>query len=322
MKELELAMYGEEQEYLTRLEKYLNKHGRGRIAARCLKTEEELRRFVRDRRPALMLLPRDLTEEFSAYGRVLYLSEEEIREDERALYRYQPAEKLIRELLKTGAESPEEGSAPAKLLAFYSPVHGCGQTAAAFLAGHFLAEEAPVLYFTTARYSGLEAVLPREKTGTLSDLLYYARVDGDIPAALASFTEYDGSLAFLTPAADPGDLRSAGEADWKRLVSALRTSGRFALIVLDLGDGIAEENWLLEEADAVFMPLRTDRLSGFKEAAWREQMQRSGHEAVLARTKSFVLPETEEVREFMDYRALRFTEWGRFLHRLLKENGL
>ena len=251
----------------------------------------------------------------------MYFTEEERQGDERAMYRYRPASRQLAQILgMIGQEAEAEGqSTRADVLAVYSPVRGAGTTAAAVLLGMILAEKEPTLLLCTERYSVLPALLPREREGTLAELLYYAKVKGDPAAHLPELEEREGNLVWICPAAEPGDLRSATQEEWTALILAVRASGRYRHVVIDAGDGAEDEVWLLETADRIFMPTKAGGLSLHRERAFCARLEREGREDLLERTLRFTFPETEEVRELMDYRQLLYTQWGRALRRLLRE---
>ena len=167
----------------------------------------------------------------------------------------------------------------------------------------------------------LPALLSREREGTLADLLYFARVKGDAAAHLAEAEEREGNLVWICPAAEPEDLRSASREDWLTLIFALKTSGRYRHIVIDAGDGAEDEVWLLEAADRIWMPARGDGIALHRERAFCTRLEREGREEILGRILRFSFPETEEVRELMDYRQLLYTQWGRALRRLVREDA-
>lgn len=321
MKEPCMAIFGPEKEYIFRFGSYLQKKLPRPFKVRCFTEEAAFRGFLEDAQPELCIVPEALARELEGREGVFFFSETARPEDPGALYRYRPMEKQLRQLLQ-GRESmavraPKE-RIRTRIWGVYSPVHGCGQSVTALLLGQLLAEEAGTLYLNTERFSGLAAALGREKQGSLSELLYYARVRGHVAEKLPELTEHSGNLSLLFDAGRE-DLDSLGQEDWRYLLESVRDAGLYRHLVLDLGDGVRDERWLLELCDRIYMPVRRDRGSGYKETAWRDAMEAAGQEELLNRIRRFTLPEG---RDYTDFHQLRFTEWGRFVKQLLREEDL
>lgn len=323
MKETTVVICGKEKEWLQRFARYLREKAQPRLNVQLFSHTDELRRYLAEHRAELAVVPEEAAAEFEAACPVMYFTEEERQGDERAMYRYRPASRQLAQIMgMIGQEAEADGqSARADVLAVYSPVRGAGTTAAAVLLGMILAEKEPTLLLCTERYSVLPALLPREREGSLAELLYYAKVKGDPAAHLPETEEREGNLVWICPAAEPEDLRSASEEDWTALILAVRASGRYRHIVIDAGDGAADEVWLLEAADRIFMPVKPGGIALHRERAFCARLEREGREELLERTLRFSFPETEEVRELMDYRQLLYTQWGRALRRLVREEA-
>ena len=323
MKETTVVICGEEKEWLERFARYLREKAQPRLNVQLFAHTDELRRYLSEHRAELAIVPEEAAAEFEPACPVLYFTEEERQGDERAMYRYRPAPRQLAQIMgMIGQEADADGQpARADVLAVYSPVRGAGTTAAAVLLGMILAEREPTLLLCTERYSVLPALLPREREGTLAELLYYAKVKGDPAAHLPETEEREGNLIWICPAAEPEDLRSASEEDWTALILAIRASGRYRHVVVDAGDGAADEVWLLEAADRIFMPTKPGGIHLQRERAFRARLEREGREDLLERTLRFSFPETEEVRDLLDYRQLLYTQWGRALRRLLREEA-
>ena len=319
VKETTVVICGEEKEWLERFARCLREKAQPRLNVQLFADADELRRYLAEHRAELAVVPEETAAEFEPACPVLYFTEEERPGDERAMYRYRPVSRHIAQIMGTVGQAAEEnGPLRADVLAVYSPVRGAGTTAASVLLGMILAEKEPTVLLCTERYSVLPALLPREREGTLAELLYYAKVKGDPAAHLPELEEREGNLVWICPAAEPEDLRSASEEDWTALILAVRASGRYRHVVIDAGDGAADEVWLLEAADRIFMPTRQGGIAIHRERAFRTRLEHEGREDLLERTLRFSFPETEEVRDLLDYRQLLYTQWGRTLRRLLR----
>ena len=69
------------------------------------------------------------------------------------------------------------------------------------------------------------------------------------------------------------------------------------------------------------MPAKPGGIALQRERAFCARLEREGREELLGRVVRFIFPETEEVREAMEYRRLLYTQWGRMLRRLVREDA-
>ena len=324
MKETTVVICGEEKEWLQRFTRYLREKAQPRLNVQLFAGAEALKQYLAGHPADLAIVPEELAPEMNVLCGILYFTEEERPGDARAMYRYRPAGRHLSQIMSAlGRERAEAAGAVlrADVQTVWSPVRGAGTTAAAVLLGLILAEKEPTLLLSAERYSALPALLSREREGTLADLLYFAKVKGDPAAHLEEAEEHEGNLSWICPAAAPEDLRSASQEDWTALILSLKAAGRFRHIVIDAGDGPEDEVWLLEPADRVWMPTRPGGIALQRERAFCARLEREGREDILRRVMRFTFPETEEVRDLMDYRQLLFTQWGRSLRRLVREEA-
>ena len=320
MKETTVVICGQEKEWLARFAEKLRERAQSRLKVIGCSEEEAARAWLSAHPADLAVLPEEMAAEFSALCEVLYFTEEERPGEERAMYRYRPMSRQLEQILAFCGRQPAAGEeARTDVQAVFSPVRGAGSTAAAMLLGQILAEREATLLINTERWSVLPAMLPREKEGSLADLLYFARVGGDPAAHLTEAEERDGNLVWICPAPDAGDLRSASQEDWTALIYALKACGRYRHIVIDIGDGPEEENWLLELAGRIWMPVGRGGISLQRERAFCAALERAGREDILGRIRRFSFPETEELQGLLDYRQLLYTAWGRYMRQLLRE---
>ncbi len=323
VKETTVVIYGKEREWLKRFADQLRERTKLRLKVMEFSAEELARSYLREHPVDLAILPEEMAAEYASVCEVLYFTEEKRPAEERAMYRYRSMSRHLEQIMAFCGRKPEEGAGgKTDVHVVWSPVRASGASAAAMLLGQLMAEKEPVLLLDTGRWSVLPAMLAREKEGSLADLLYYARVGADPAAHLSENEEREGSLAWICPAQEAADLRSASQKDWTVLVQALKACGRYRHIVIDAGDGPADETWLLKTADRIWMPLRKDGISLQRERIFCEALEREGKIELLDHVRRFVLPETDELRELLDYRQLLFTEWGRFMRGLLRESEL
>ena len=281
--------------------------------------EEELKAYLAaaGTRPSLVIVEEGFPTGFLEEREIPYLvfTERSGGRDPYQMPMYRSMDRQIRQIRSFWkAESKPLKENPCRLFAFCSPVHGAGQSVSAFLMGLQLAEEYGTLLVNLERFSGLKNLLLMGEGG-LSDLLYYTRVQGDPIRHLKELTEYCGSLAYLPPVRDEADLKEMQEQDWSFLLHQLKEEGEYRFILLDVGDGVYDCEVILQHCERVYVPLWEDRLSQNKYQEWQEALARKLGEDFLKRIRPYRLP-PEKPAEWVDYRQLKMTPWGRSLKAL------
>ena len=323
MKETVVVIFGEESEWLQRFAEALRERTKARMKVLLFAEENAARIYLTEKPVDLAILPEKMAEDFSALTETLYFTEEERPEDDSALYRYRKMSQHLKAIeAHLGRDAEISGSMRAEVHAVYSPVRGAGQTAAALILAQLLGERGSSLLISTERYSALPALLSREKEGSLAELLYFAHVKVNVSEHLPEVEEREDGFSWICPAPEAEDLRSAAKEDWDYLIGSLRAGAAARYIVIDAGDGAADETWLLELADRIWMPLRSGGIGLHRERAFCERLEREGRIELLSRIRRFSFPATEELKNPLDCRQLLHTAWGRYLRGLLREEEM
>ena len=314
MKEKRLVLLHPDKDYLERFSAYLEKRSALPLGCRCFSDPEAARAFLKENSADLIILSEEYAGKESAEDGIprLRFTERMQSGEEGFLPVYRPMDRQIRDIRKIldfREENVREESGKAAVLGFFSPVRGSGQSVSAMLMGMELAESAPTLLINLERYSGLGAFLPRSG-GSLSDLLYYARVQGDPLSHLGELTEAFGPLTLVPPAAEPEDLEETRPEDWHFLIGRLRDAGLYRYILLDIGGGVNRENRILELCDRIYVSVREDEISLAKLKEWEEHLSARGWEFLLPRLRTFRLP-LPAPESWVEYRELRYLPWGR-----------
>ena len=323
MQEKSLVLQYEDAVFLRRFASFLEKKAEEALRISWFVREEEFLQFVQTERADLLIVSESLAKSRKWTVPLLYFTEGTVPKGERELPIYRPMDRQIRRIRQALADSrpeAEKSAAACTVLGFFAPAGGIGQSVSALLAGLILAESGPALFISLERYSALQEMLSLQG-GTLSDLLYFARIQGDPFERIEMMTDCAGPLTVLAPAADPADLRTALPEDWNYLFSQLRAAGRYRFAVVDLGDGLGLETELMAHCDLVFVPENGSPAAAVKEAIWRRCLSDSGEAALLEKLRPFSLPPLPG-DGLLDYRELRMTEWGRIVRAVLKEAGL
>ena len=322
MPERRLLLQYENEEFLQRFAAYLRRKAALPLEICCAADAEALRELTGEGAD-LLIVSETLYRSQTWPPNTLYFTEKTGALPEQAVPLYKAVSTQIGKIRRALDQSPSAlPTAPAActVLGFYSPVRGAGQTAGAVLAGLFLAESAPTIFLNMERVSALGEFLPLQG-GSLSDLLYFARVQGDPFGRIEEYTDYLGPLALIGAPVDPADPENASEEDWRYLFQELRTHARYRFAVVDLGDGFGKERLLMSLCDQIFMPVKADAVSRAKERVWLKRLEEAGEKRLAEKIRCYALPAFSG-EAYADYRELRLTEWGRILRETLTEAGL
>ncbi len=262
----------------------------------------------------LILAPPDMRLPEGAGPRLVFTeSAEALSSEELPLYR--SMDRQIKTILaRLDFSAPKEGDSDCRIIGFYSPVHGAGQSVSAILMGMVLAEKSPTLLVNLERFSGLGQLLPQGE-GSLSDLLYYARVRQDLQSLGPETAQYFGPLAFIPPVREAGDLEEAGSETLSFLLEELKHCGLYRYILVDVGEGAGPVLPLLSLCHSIYVPVREDDLALAKLAEWEDYLAEQGAGVIKSRLKTFRLP-TPGPEEMTEYRELRHMAWGRTIRAL------
>ena len=238
-----------------------------------------------------------------------------------SLFRYQPAERIIKEICGSIVTAPREDAGiqaaqpalkraappliyqvtdpqirPVKpasadrtdvrgLIGIYSPVHRIGKTKFALRLGQRLAEEVPVLYLSMEGYSGRDLYFPGNDGENLGDLLYCMRQErSDHGLKISSMTGQIGRLDYIRPMENVMDLRDVREEEWLRLFGMIAEKCAYEAVILDLGDGIDGLYEILERCSRVYTPYISDPVALAKLKQYEDNLREAGHENILRHT--------------------------------------
>lgn len=281
-----IAVYDRETAYAMRLSDYMNRQGRFQTAVHCYREEEALQEAI-DAGMVKLVLAGETGEKLATGSvPVVRLTEEDSCQT-MAVYKYQPAGKILRGMEEAGLELlqlsvPKAGSL-AQLRAVYAPTGGCLKTTLALVMGALLAEKRRVLYLNLEAHSGFRVLMNRRYPMDLSDILAYQRQGEDILERLPDALQTMEKLFYLAPAVWPEDIYGTRTEEWTKLLSALTGSGRFDEIILDVGQELPYPEEILMCCDKVYRPIQADAVSQAKNTEYDRYLSASGRSELLSR---------------------------------------
>ena len=198
----------------------------------------------------------------------------DLGENETELMKYQPIDKLMAGILKICRENLRFTSRAAggtsRILGVYSPIHRIGKTTFAVKLGKLLAEKENVLYLNLESYAGIGGYFHKHDGQDLSHLLYYARQEsGEFSERIAAMVRRKGQLDYIPPMKVWTDLQSVTIKEWKSFLEKLVSQSIYRIVILDIGNAVADVFSLLQELDIILIPTVDDVQGKAKLAQYR-----------------------------------------------------
>ena len=204
------------------------------------------------RRPIELLLisEKAMCEEVKtlSVGKRILLSEggKAIPEEETAVYKFQPASRVVREVMDCysaeQAALPDAGR-PAGQQGTVCGIYGLADPLRQMLFtlswGQVLAARQSVLHVNAQKHSALAFLTEEEPEEDLSDLLYfYRRRSGGLAFRLAGMIRRIGKLDILPAAHFSEDLEELSGEEWAGFLRELSAASGRDILLADLGSGI------------------------------------------------------------------------------------
>jgi len=248
-----------------------------------------------------------------------------------SVYKYQSSSDVIREVMACYGE--EKTVIPiqfpvlkknTEVLGVYSPVGRCLKTSFALTLGQILARERSVLYLNLEEYSGFGELMGKTFDHDLGDLLYYVRQGNqNLILKMNTMVQTVGNMDYIPPVQIPADILDTPWQDWEKLLKEIAVQSSYEVLILDIGTGIRDVFWLLDQCKRVYMPVLSDVVSVSKIAQFENLMRIWDYPDVLARTEKMRLPFHTGPADPAKYvEQLPWGELGDYVRGLLRKEEL
>lgn len=207
---------------------------------------------------------------------------------ETAVYKYQPGDRLLSELISQCSMLSETeggilkniGKKQCKVIAVYSPVHRVGKTSYALRLGKKLGREANVLYLGMETYGGASGYFP-ESTQNLADVLYYVRQEkGNLGLALTTIVKHMEGLDYIAPVQVSEDIKEVSSREWLSLIQKIMEQSIYEVLILDLDEGIRDIYSILRICTEIHMLTIDNPIAEAKIRQFEEELMLLGHEDI------------------------------------------
>ena len=211
------------------------------------------------------------------------------------VYKYQSADRVLRDIIKVydeiGTEKVDKVTVgKACIKAIYSPINRCGKTIFAITAGRCMAENGKTLLLSLDEFEGILRFIAQEAISDLSDVIYSYKKREFSWNKLAQAVYQFGVLSYIPPVRYADDLNEMNVEEVKDMIFKISTEGGYENIVIDFGSYGKRVMELIEICDEVWMPVINEKLSRIKVDEFYEELIASGHEELKNRIREVSLP--------------------------------
>lgn len=298
-----LAICDDEFRYAVKLmESFCEKKNPG-FQVHVFSGVEELEHFARKNQLEILLITGRLMSEKIQHlnvGKIILLSDGEIYEeysDYETIYKYQSAEKILKEILCYYAEyaRPSTGMFSGKkefeVYGVYSPVGRCGKSALARSLAEKYGKQKRTLLLDLQSFSAYPEQLGENELWDLADIIYFLRQGKKtFLYKLGSIVRNRGSYDDVLPMKTPGDIRSVTLAEWTELLEKLATDSDYQTIVLDFGNDVSGLFGLLDQCTKVYTPMLLDEESQRKIRNFEMILKDENFAKVIESIEKVILP--------------------------------
>lgn len=281
-----LVICASEHEYAFHLSSLLSK--RIEYQVHVCSSIQEVKRTAMERTIGILLVEEKDSGEADTLAETVIVFTEEEKEGLNKIFKYQPFEGILSELLNVCVENEQKGilkrqtCKSCKLIGVYSPIHRSGKTTFAIALGKEAAKRESVLYVNFEAYSGWEERVGRKEPYTLADLLYYAKQEkGNLETRIGIMTGYFDELAYIAPMEISEDLKAVTPKEWMELLETLQNRRIYKSIILDFDECVQGLWEMLSECGVIYMPVRDGKVSRAKLLQFERNAKVLGYEDLL-----------------------------------------
>lgn len=216
--------------------------------------------------------------------------------EERSLFRYQSADKIIQAIMQKEKKTEEKRRAKREkerdpdrewkgIVAVYSPVHRIGKTKFTLRLGKQIAQTKSVLYLNLEDHSGGEYYFPEKAALDMGDLLYYMKQEEtNLGVRVSAMAGQLSGMDYLMPMKHSQDLKAVKGDEWISLLDMLLEKCIYDVILLDLGESVDGLYDILKKCTRIYMPYIEEGAALAKIDQYERNLKDAGYGEILNRT--------------------------------------
>lgn len=240
-----------------------------------------------------------------------------------SVYKYQSADSVIREVMSCYCENPQAEYVAmgkrAKVIGIYSPVSRCLKTSLALTIGQQLAREAKVLYVSFETFSGFSKLIDEDRSGDLSDVLYFFRQESLGVMRLRSMVYNWKNMDYIPSVKYPEDLEQLTGEEAAGLIGQMASECGYEYVIADVGQTVCNLIPILKVCDIIYMPVKDDGVSAAKLEEFEQYLEMSHQEKLKEQIQKVKLPYHSSFgRKDAYMEQLLWGELGDYVRKLLK----
>lgn len=276
---IKVAIADKNKEYIERLVVGLEKYSD--ISLAVYSDEESLERAFQERKYDVFLFDPDVYMQSAAYFharadlKILLDDKEKVVADVYAnakrVDKYQRVSKIYKKILELYSEVCGRGIAQengyTSVVAYYSPVGGAGKTTLALIsATKYAMLGKRTFYISFEDVASEDCYLPQDDEDGLSELMCHIERNTNLTMKIQGMLKCKNhNLFYLNHFRTPNDIYDMHIDELQELITAIRNTGLFDVVIVDMGTAMDEKNMVLfEKADRIVIVERTDKISARK----------------------------------------------------------
>ena len=230
-------------------------------------------------------------------------SEENIEKKRRYIFKYQPADEIIREIMDFYSHTriKEEDDIAAieadkRVICVCSPMGGCYSSTFALALAAYYSKGAKTLFISFDPFFFIPGDEKRDTDRNLSDLVYYVEETKiGVADRIAASVKHRGNLDYVSGVTHWFDISDISRDTVRSLLDALKRSTEYEYIVFDIGTMGRSSIELLAGAKTVYLPARRGRQSEKIVTEWKKQVCFADHSDIIEKTKVLEIPYDEQL---------------------------
>lgn len=325
-----LAVCDEQESYVCKLAEYLNLKRGIPFRVLAFNSVDKLKDYNRNTPIELLLISEKLftgCKDKPQVSNIILLNESGMEEvtGYPSVYKYQPAEKIMRAVLEIYGEigNPMKlamANKKVSVIGVYSPVKRCLQTSFALTLGQILAKEKRCLYLNFEPFSGLSGLMKRQFEHDFMDLLYFLNSGVEkFIYKLQSMVQSIGNLDYIPPALSFMDLAEIEGDSFRTLLEQIAAGTDYEVIILDLSENIRSLFDILLSCDRIYTITKSDAAADAKLKQYEQLLQFIKKEEILNHTHKLELPVFTGIPTRLE--ELPYSQLAEYIRNMLKEEG-
>jgi hypothetical protein len=307
-----MAVCDSNRVYCERLQEYLRNNLKLSFEYVSFTDSERLLKYLESDEVSLLIISESEYRKIavSSFERqvknIIVLIDEELRaaEDESGTLKYVsrllPAKEIVRQVISicTGSIQDFEGLSPkrsgreCRVIGFYTPVSGAGQTRMALSLGAGFAGEGKSILISFESFSPLSLEFGTDTDEDLTDLFYHADCN---PQSIALHLErmlgHKGSLDLVPPARTSVQLKEITFDKVKNLIKLLSEEAGYEYVLLDLKDYPNGFLDILSMCDVIYTIVGTGQYDQHRISLYNQTLIENGYDEVIEKTIRCRAPE-------------------------------